>query len=344
MIKMLAVESSTNPVSQVLSGKSSIRLDNAAFAMNPFGFNWIEPGAFYRQETYQEANAIPGSFDGAIMFTNPGPHDLTDMPTRIIPNHRQHRMTQLLDFLTGPFQELNGDGTHRSAIHETQEHFFHDEFICSHPAQQHAITSQRFRVRVFFLFVLFHQAQRLLLITPTRQVRLSKPAPPSFILEAPNPTILLGQGNQSVTRLFLRSYAGSGLVIQCLARFQVIFKRFKARRTLSPLTKRGVMPSAKLTSAASSSVQTLVPFPNSRGLRWSSAFNCSWRSTVKIGWAVFGRREPIAKAATPRSLKATITLRTVWSSQPMNSAIRGALSPRELARRYLAPSCYEWLF
>jgi len=189
MIKMLAVESSANPVSQVLPGKGGIRLYNATLAMNPFRFDWVEPGAFYRQETNQEANASPGSFDLAIMFTNPGPHDLTDMPTRIIPNHRQHRMIQELDFLAGPFQELNGDGTHRSAVHETQEHFLYGDFIRGQPAQQHAITSQRFRVRVFFLLGLFHQAQRLLLITPTRQVRLSKPAPPGFILEAPNPTI-----------------------------------------------------------------------------------------------------------------------------------------------------------
>jgi hypothetical protein len=42
------------------------------------------------------------------------------------------------------------------------------------------------------------------------------------------------------------------------------------------------------------------------------------------------RREGISRAATPRLLKATMALRTVWSSQPRNSAIRGAFSPRAL--------------
>jgi len=113
-------------------------------------------------------------------------------------------------------------------IHEAQKHFLYPQILGGHPAQQDTITSQGLGVRVTFLFGLLHQSQRLFFFTPTRQVRLSKPAPPGFILEAPNPTILLSQGDQSVTRLFLRSYAGSGLVIQCLARFQETFKRFNA--------------------------------------------------------------------------------------------------------------------
>jgi len=49
----------------------------------------------------------------------------------------------------------------------------------------------------------------------------------------------------------------------------------------------------------------------SRGLRCSSAFNSSKRSSVKINCTVFGHQEPHSHAATPRSLKVLIELCTV---------------------------------
>ena len=75
----------------------------------------------------------------------------------------------------------------------------------------------------------------------------------------------------------------------------------------------------------------LLGLSNSLGLRCNSARNFSALSSSKTAWVVWGRREPGFRASTPRSSKARITLRTVWSSQPRNSAIAGAVSPRALA-------------
>ena len=329
---MRTVKGSANSVSQGLFGKSSIRLNNSAFTMRPLGFNRVEPRAFDRQKTNQDANSFSRSFDHAIVFTNPGTHSLAGVPTSIVPNHGQNRLAQCFDFLAAPLQKLNGNTAHGSSINETQKHFLKSQIRACHPSQKDAIASQGFWIRIIFLFGLLYQLQRLSFFTPTRQVRLGKAAPPGFILKAPNPTMLLCQSYYSVARLFLRSYSGSGLVIQCLARFQETFKRFKACLTQSSLTCRAVMPSAKLTSAANSSVHTLVSWPKSLGLRCNIAFNCARPSSLNIGRTVFGRREPIFSAASPRALKATMALRTVWSSQPRNSEIRGTLSPRALDR------------
>jgi len=330
MIEVIAIKGSADSVSQGQFRKGRIRLDDSTFPMSPLRFNRVEPGTFDRQKTNQDADSFSGAFDLAIMFSNPGAHGFAGVPAGIVPNHGQNRFAQFLDFLAGPIQKLDSNIAYRTTIHEAQKHFLYSQILGGHPAQQDAITSQGLGIKVIFLFGLLHQSQRLFFFTPTRQVRLRKAAPPSLILEAPYPAILLCQRNYSVTRLFLRSYAGSGLVIQCLARFHETFKRFKASRTQSSLIKRGVIPSAKLTSAANSRVQTLVSLPKSRGLRCSMAFNCSKPTSLKTDWALFGRREPISRAATPRSLKALIALRTVCSSQPSISAIRGALSPRAL--------------
>lgn len=258
MFEMNTVKGSTNSVSQILFRQSSVWLHNSALAVSPLRFNRIEPGTFDGQEADQDTNTLSRSFDSLIVFTDPGAHGFAGVPASIVPDHRQNRLAQFFNFLATPLQKLNGYVTNRSSINETQKHFLKSQIIAGHPSQKDAVTSQRFWIGVIFLLGLFHQSQWLSVFTPTRQVRLGKTAPPDFILKTPYPTIFLRQRNYSVARLFLRSYAGSGLVIQCLARFQETFNCFRAYLTQSPLTWRGVMPSAKLTSAASSSVHTLV--------------------------------------------------------------------------------------
>src|SRR5436309_15066492 len=97
-------------------------------------------------------------------------------------------------------------------------------------------------------------------------VRLGQPTPPDFVAKPQDPR-RLGHGplDQLVAPFFFRAYAGSGLVIQCLGRFQATRKRRRAKRMVSSLTRRGVRPWAKLTSAPSASVHRLVGFTSVRG-------------------------------------------------------------------------------
>ena len=88
-------------------------------------------------------------------------------------------------------------------------------------------------------------------------------------------------GLVAVTGLVLAE-AGSGLVIQCLARFHRTLRRASVWRMASPLTRRGRMPVAYATSATRSRVQTLVGFPKVRGLWWSNAWSCWCRDGVMI--------------------------------------------------------------
>src|SRR5262245_48622889 len=73
----------------------------------------------------------------------------------------------------------------------------------------------------------------------------------------------------SGTSPFFRAYAGSGLVIQRLARFQRTWDRARVARTVSPLTRPVVSTSAYAVWAARSQVHRLVGWPKSRGPRWS---------------------------------------------------------------------------
>jgi hypothetical protein len=68
------------------------------------------------------------------------------------------------------------------------------------------------------------------------------------------------------TIVFFNAYRGSGLVIQCLARFHATPIRLKARRIDSTLKAREVTPCSKQTSASRRSIHRLVGLPNERGL------------------------------------------------------------------------------
>src|SRR5262249_8095404 len=147
---------------------------------------------------------------------------------------------------------------------------------------------------------------------PRLLVGLSQPAPPDFVTKAQRPR-RLGHGplDHLVAPFFFRAYAGSGLVIQCLARFHDTRKRRRATRMASSLTSRGVSPSAKLTSAASASVQRLVGLPNVRGLWCNSARRASQVPASKIVDVVWGRDDSGCSAVSPRWWNACSALRTV---------------------------------
>jgi hypothetical protein len=334
MCLIFAAESSTDACCQLIGRKRSIGFNHPSFGMRPFGFNWVEPGTLDRQATDQDAHPLTTAFHLAIVCPDPGGYFLADMPRGIIPYQSQDSFVHCFQPGATPFKKLNRDIADGTPVHETEQDFLVDLPILFHPPQQQPVTSQCFRLWVFFGLSLFHQAQWLTLFSPGRQVGLGKTTPPGLITIALDPIpIRVAPADESVAALFLRSYAGSGLVIQCLARFHFTPRRSSVWRIVSSLTRRAVRPCSKLTSAASSKVHKLLGLSNSLGLRCNSARNFSALSSSKTAWVVWGRREPGFRASTPRSSKARITLRTVWSSQPRNSAIAGAVSPRALATR-----------
>src|SRR5712692_12035674 len=105
-------------------------------------------------------------------------------------------------------------------------------------------------------------------VLPGVQARQSKATPPHLVEIANGPVRLrTGPGDQPIACVFFSRYCGSGLVIQCLARFQLFPSRLRARRTLSPETSLEVSPLWKLILAIRGSVHTLVSRSKSRGLR-----------------------------------------------------------------------------
>src|SRR5713101_4449027 len=197
-----AAKMSTNTFSQLLCREQSIGFDNMLLRMHPFRLNGIEPGTFGRQQEGQNAYAFPRVLDQLVMLPDPGALALS------------------LQALAAPVQEQNAhraDGTPRD---ETQPEFRAIRLLLRSLLPQDAVARQRLGVGVPLLPDLLHQTYRTIFALPRLHTREREATPPDFVEEADGPVRLLaGVGDQPITSVFFSRYCGSGLVIQCLARF-----------------------------------------------------------------------------------------------------------------------------
>ena len=76
------------PVFEFLGTQDALGLHRVFLAVNPFGFNGIEPGAFHRQAAHQQTATALG-LDAAIVGFEPICDLPTHMPTGIIPEQQQ---------------------------------------------------------------------------------------------------------------------------------------------------------------------------------------------------------------------------------------------------------------
>ncbi len=165
------------------------------------------------------------------------------MPGGVIPDQQKACLPSRLQSGTDPLQKLGGDGADRTTIHKTQRHLTADRFRDRTLLPKHSITGKGLWIRVILLPNLFHQTDWLIFALPGIESGQSKPAPPHLIQKADRPAWLLTPpGDQSIAGVFFTRYCGSGLVIQCLARFQLLLSLLRARRILSPETNREVSP------------------------------------------------------------------------------------------------------
>jgi hypothetical protein len=113
-------------------------------------------------------------------------------------------------------------------------------------------------------------------------------------------------------------------VIPSLARHHRTPRRTRGARMAAPVPSGAVSPGRKASCAARSSVRRLVAYPKSRGLRWSRARSRAAPAAPRARGMGGAPDAPLVKGAGPRGWNAGRAVRTVCSSQPPWSAIRGS--------------------
>jgi hypothetical protein len=236
----------------------ALRLHDGLLAVHPFGLDRIQPGALGGQVAGHDPHAaVPLRLP--VMGLDPGPHPLAGVPTGVVPDQQQGPLPFRGQASADPAQEVFRHLADRPAVHEAQQH----------PAgvvPQQAVAGQRLGVRIRLVGRALLQVPGFV-VRPGVQRRLGQAAPPGLVQVTHDPVrVAFGQPDQAVPSFFFRAYAGSGLVIQCLARFQRMPRRFRATRMASPVSWRGVQPLPWQTAATESKVHRLVGWPNRRGL------------------------------------------------------------------------------
>src|SRR5207253_10098965 len=131
----------TDALGKLVGGEQADSLHYPALAVQPLGFNGVEPGAFRGQIADQYPHSVTSSFvlHFVVMFLDPLTNLVASMPGRIVPHQHEYPLTPLPQLTAAPLQVAGGHRAYWTTIHETQQHFL-QVFV----RQPQPITSQRF--------------------------------------------------------------------------------------------------------------------------------------------------------------------------------------------------------
>src|SRR5215210_4122158 len=321
-----AAEYPADPLGQFVSAERSLGLNDLAFAVDPLRLYRIEPRALGGQKAGHYPHPAPVVFDLAVVGGDPVAHLFALVPGGVVPDQKQRLFASRSELLAAVAEKPRGYGAYGSAIHEPQPGL-------SHLRQIKSVAGESLRLGIVLARDLLHEAHRLCIVRPRMHRSPLKTGEPALVLKAQSPFwAALGETDQPVAIPFFLSYSGSGLSIQCLARFQRTPNRSRVARMVSPVTLLSVMPCSKLTSAAYSKVHKLSSMPKFLGLWWRISRSAAPPPSSKAAWTSDGREERASRAPRPRSLKEWTASRTVWEPQPKERAICEARSLRSLAR------------
>ena len=219
-----------------------VGFDDGAFPMHPLGLNGMQPGALTRQATHQDAHPLSRLLHLVVVLPPPGPDLVADVPRGVIPDQEAGAYPLGRSPCAAPGEKRGRLGAAGAPLHTAQEHLCG---LLGDMAHHQAITGQGLGGVLVARRRAFLQAARRAIGGPGVERGLGDPTPPHLIAPAQGPGRMGGgQGDQSVAPFFFRTYAGSGLGSQGLARCQRPPRRVSARRMVAPLTCRAVRPSA----------------------------------------------------------------------------------------------------
>ena len=228
----------------------------------------VEPGAFAGHGTTHNPEALALPFDWLGMLSEPLPNGLAAVPRRMIPHPQQGGFAPGGHLGADPGPEDDRHRTPRPFGHEAQPPVRLAHALGRPLLDQPALTGQGCGVRIGGRHGLLDAPQGLLRRSPGLQRGRRQATSTTSHLHSPAPTPggLRPSGSGGLPGFFLRADAGAGLVSQRVARCQFTSTRRRAVRIAARLTRWGVRPWAKLTSAATSHVHRLLGWPKVRGL------------------------------------------------------------------------------
>src|ERR687884_1993462 len=107
-----------DPLPDLLCTEQSIGFDDRPFPVYPLGLNRIQPGAFTRQATRQDAYPMPSLLHLAVVLPQPGTHLVADVPRRVVPDQQHCSEPLCRQPRAAPGEKGGGLGADRTALHK----------------------------------------------------------------------------------------------------------------------------------------------------------------------------------------------------------------------------------
>jgi len=156
-----------------------------------------------------------------VVALDPFLHSLADVPGGMVPDAPESSFALGRNVCGKPGKKGAGDRANGTPVDKTSQYVVGRGHV-------EPITGNRLALWVLGKHGLFHQADGLV-IAPSMQLGLSLATPPDVIFAAQGNVRMVGRDpDQPIAWRFCNVYAGSGLTIQCLARFQLTPKRTMA--------------------------------------------------------------------------------------------------------------------
>src|SRR4051794_1665998 len=118
MLVMRTTEDPTDPLGKLVGAQQTLGLDHLPFAVNPFGFDGVQPRALLGQQTAYDPHAFTALFDLAVMFSEPAPDLAAYDPTASVPHEQQTLPAKSFEHSATPLEESGRYPTHGSPAHD----------------------------------------------------------------------------------------------------------------------------------------------------------------------------------------------------------------------------------
>src|SRR5499426_3707120 len=137
---MLTTIVGIDPRFQFSSTQQAVWFRDGPFSMDPFRFDGVEPWAFTRQRTDDDAHTLGTLLDLLIVLAEPVPHGVAAVPRGVVPDQEPGREALCRELGGAPRQKIDGDGTHGTPRDKAQPHLVR---LLRPWAHQQAITGKR---------------------------------------------------------------------------------------------------------------------------------------------------------------------------------------------------------
>ena len=107
---MGTAEDPAYPIGEFVSAQQTLGLYNLALAVDPFGFDGVEPRTLLWQKAAHDPHPsfVATVFDFAVVLAEPAPDLFGDMPACVVvPDEKQDFLTDRFELLSAPSQKLS---------------------------------------------------------------------------------------------------------------------------------------------------------------------------------------------------------------------------------------------